>query len=347
MEWVETTGRSIEEAKDAALDRLGVDETEAEFEVIDEPRFGLFGRLRSEARVRARVRPTAPRPKEDRRDRRRRRGGDGAEGTAVAISAADEAGHQSVSPADPAKAAGNPAAGRGRPGRATPSRDARHRPAPPQAASPARSTQAGGSSTQASARLPGDQQNWAAAGDGTDAAVETGGATGGAVDHRGDGGTAMDVSLGDQADVARQFLDGLIEEMDLDAEININQLEEDTVELRVDGSDLGLLIGAKGATLLALQDLTRTVVQRRTGAANGRLVVDVSGYRQKRKEALERFARQLAEEVKTHGARKVLEPMSAADRKIVHDTVNALDGVTTTSEGEEPRRRVIILPTPR
>jgi spoIIIJ-associated protein len=157
----------------------------------------------------------------------------------------------------------------------------------------------------------------------------------------------MDVSLGDQADVARQFLDGLIEEMDLDAEININHLDEDTVELRVDGNDLGLLIGAKGATLLALQDLTRTVVQRRTGAANGRLVVDVSGYRQKRKEALERFARQLAEEVKSHGARKVLEPMSAADRKIVHDTVNALDGVTTTSEGEEPRRRVIILPTPR
>ena len=155
----------------------------------------------------------------------------------------------------------------------------------------------------------------------------------------------MDVSLGEQADVARQFLDGLLEEMDLDAEININHLDEETVELRVDGQDLGLLIGAKGTALLALQDLTRTVVQRRTGAANGRLVVDVSGYRQKRKEALERFARQLAEEVKSRGTRKVLEPMSAADRKIVHDTVNAMDGVTTTSDGEEPRRRVIILPS--
>ena len=157
----------------------------------------------------------------------------------------------------------------------------------------------------------------------------------------------MDVSLGEQADVAREFLDGLVEEMDLDAEININHLDEETVELRVDGKDLGLLIGAKGTTLLALQDLTRTVVQRRTGAANGRLLVDVSGYRQKRKEALERFIHQLAEEVNNRGTRKVLEPMSAADRKIVHDTVNALDGVTTTSEGEEPRRRVIILPSPR
>src|SRR6516164_9952319 len=91
MEWVETTGRSIEEAKDAALDRLGVDETEAEFEIVDQPRFGLFGRLRSEARIRARVRPTAPRPKQDRRDRRRRRRGDTADGTAVAISTADDA----------------------------------------------------------------------------------------------------------------------------------------------------------------------------------------------------------------------------------------------------------------
>jgi spoIIIJ-associated protein len=157
----------------------------------------------------------------------------------------------------------------------------------------------------------------------------------------------MEVSLGDQADVARQFLDGLLEEMDLDAEVNITPLDEETIELRVDGNDLGLLIGAKGATLLALQDLTRTVVQRRTGAGNGRLLVDVSGYRQKRKEALERFARQLAEEVKSVGTQRVLEPMTAPDRKIVHDTVNDIEGVTTTSEGEEPQRRVIILPSPR
>src|SRR4051794_40595341 len=72
MEWVETTGKTLEEAKDAALDQLGVAEDDAEFEVLDEPKLGLFGRVRTEARVRARVRPTAPRPKDDRRDRRRR-----------------------------------------------------------------------------------------------------------------------------------------------------------------------------------------------------------------------------------------------------------------------------------
>src|SRR6202790_3946212 len=71
MEWVETTGRTIEEAKDAALDQLGVDETDAEFVMVTEPRAGLFGRMRGEARVRARVRPTSPRPK---RTRTRRQG---------------------------------------------------------------------------------------------------------------------------------------------------------------------------------------------------------------------------------------------------------------------------------
>src|SRR5205085_12558220 len=71
MEWVEVTGKTLDEAKEAALDQLGVDEQDAEFEVLEEPKSGLFGRLRSEARVRARVVPTAPRPKMERRERRR------------------------------------------------------------------------------------------------------------------------------------------------------------------------------------------------------------------------------------------------------------------------------------
>src|SRR5580704_10140839 len=84
MEWVETTGRTVEEAKEAALDQLGVDEQDAEFEIIEEARFGLFGRLRTEARVRARVRPTKPRPKDDRRDRRGRRKTTAGDGTPAA-----------------------------------------------------------------------------------------------------------------------------------------------------------------------------------------------------------------------------------------------------------------------
>ena len=76
VQWVETTGKTVEEALDAALDRLGVGEDDAEWLVLEEPRPGLFGRLRGEARLRVRVRPTTPRPKVDRRDRKRRSGRD-------------------------------------------------------------------------------------------------------------------------------------------------------------------------------------------------------------------------------------------------------------------------------
>jgi spoIIIJ-associated protein len=329
MEWVETTGRTIEEAKDTALDQLGVDEQDAEFEIVGEPKFGLFGRLRAEARVRARVRPATPRPKDDRRDRRRRRKEPGA-GESTSVAAGPTTADDSSSPAgqletaiderpsDAGEATSSPASNgpRGSDSRRRTHRGSRRRSSPNPTA-------------------PGIER-------GDDEDVQQRPRT--ARDAR-DGGTGMTVSLEEQGEVAREFLDGLVDEMDLDAEIAIGYPDEETVELNVRGEDLGLLIGAKGATLLALQDLTRTVVQRRTSAVNGRLTVDVSGYRQKRKEALERFTHQLADEVKATGTRRVLEPMSAADRKIVHDKINELDGVSTTSEGEEPRRRVVILPS--
>ena len=154
----------------------------------------------------------------------------------------------------------------------------------------------------------------------------------------------MDVSLEEQGEVAEDFLAGLVEAFGLRATISATMLDDETLELSLDGEDLNLLIGARGMTLQAIQDLTRTVVQRQTKASYGRLLVDVLGYRKKRRVALERFARQLADEVRTAGSRRALEPMSASDRKVVHDVVNTLDGVTTTSEGEEPNRRVVILP---
>ena len=154
----------------------------------------------------------------------------------------------------------------------------------------------------------------------------------------------MEVALEEQAAVAKGFLEGLIGEFGVSAEVTIERPDEDTIEMQVNGANLGLLIGPKGATLLAIQDLTRTVVQRKTGGTNGRLHVDVSGYRQKRSEALSRFARQVAEEVQRTGARKALEPMSAADRKVVHDTISEIDGVVSSSEGEDASRRVVISP---
>jgi spoIIIJ-associated protein len=297
MEWVETTGRTVEEAKDAALDQLGVDEQDAEFEVLEEPRVGLFGRLRSEARVRARVRPTRPRPKEDRRDKRKRQrsgrpsGGNGGEGASA--KAAGGASEEAPSEASPAKSERRP----------------------------------GGSAGNGKRRRSSSQR-----------APET-------EEREGETQVTEDVPLAEQGDVAKQFLDGLLQHFGAGgAAVVVREIDEETVEVAVDGDDLGLLIGQKGNTLSALQEVTRTVVQRRTGARNGRLLVDVAGYRQKRREALERFTRQVAEQVMASGVRRVLEPMHPADRKVVHDTANTIDGVTTTSEGEEPRRRVVILP---
>jgi spoIIIJ-associated protein len=160
-------------------------------------------------------------------------------------------------------------------------------------------------------------------------------------------GNDVEVALDEQGRVAEQFLTQLTAEFGVQATIEIVRPDEDTVDLHLRGSDLGLLIGPKGTTLLAIQDLTRTVVHHQTGAGNGRMHVDVGGYRQKRSEALARFALQVATTVKQSGNRTVLEPMSAADRKVVHDAITPIEGVSTVSEGEEPRRRVVVLPADR
>ncbi len=154
----------------------------------------------------------------------------------------------------------------------------------------------------------------------------------------------MDVALEDQGVVATEFLRGLLERFGLEANVDVGQPDDDTLDIQLHGDNLGLLIGPKGATLIAIQDLTRTVVQRRTGAGNGRIYVDVSGYRHKRSEALARFTHKIAADVQSTQQRVAMEPMSAPDRKVVHDTVTEIVGVVTLSEGEEPRRRVVIIP---
>ncbi len=159
------------------------------------------------------------------------------------------------------------------------------------------------------------------------------------------GGDDGDVTVEEHADLVRGFLEGLLEAFDLPGEVSEERLDEDTIEVRVEGDDLGLLIGPKGQTLQSVQDLSRTFVQRRaTGTHHGRVRIDIGSYRLRRREALERFSRDVADSVRASGSPKALEAMNSADRKVVHDTINAISGVTTASEGLEPRRRVVILP---
>ena len=292
MEWVEVTGKTVGAAKEAALDQLGVDDSDAEFEVLEEPKAGLFGLLRSEARVRARVVPATARPKVERRDRKRRerpggkRSDDRDKGAATAPS----------EPAATATAGGD--------GRRNPTSEAR-KPRPP-------------------ARQPAVQEPQVAQQQGARMAD-------------GDDGA-------DAGELAEEFVDGLLNSFGATYQVARRDLDDDTVEIAVSGDDLGLLIGPRGQTLAAVQELARTVVQRRGVGTRTRVMVDIAGYRMARREALERFTKGVAEQVKASGVARVLEPMTAPDRKVVHDTVNTIDGVSTTSEGEEPSRRVLIVP---
>jgi spoIIIJ-associated protein len=314
MEWVETTGKTVEEAKDAALDQLGVDEQDAEFEVVEEPKTGLFGRTRGDARVRARVRPTQPRPKVERRERRGKGAG------------------RASKPGERRRREGGGSAARGgsKPAPTT-ATDAATEPAVPEpaAATAAASPKAGGrdrgrrgaGASAPRARREADQ------------------------DDEQESRNMSETELVEQGEVVRGFLLDLVDAFGLDGEVTATPAEEGAIELAVAGGDLGLLIGPKGATLQAIQELSRSVLQRQLpGEVHARIRVDVSGYRAKRREALEAFVRTVAEDVRASGTQKALEPMSPPDRKVVHDTVNELDGVHTISEGEDQRRRVVIIP---
>ena len=143
------------------------------------------------------------------------------------------------------------------------------------------------------------------------------------------------------------FLTDLVTAFGLeDATVAVTISEDDqALEATVEGSELGLLVGQKGVTLQAVQELVRSMVQRRfVGQSHARVRVDVAGYRARRKEALERFAASVAASVKETGVAKALDPMGSADRKVVHDAVNEIDGVETISEGEDAARRVVIRP---
>jgi spoIIIJ-associated protein len=268
MEWVEFTARTVDEAKDLALDRLGVAADDAEFEVLTEPKPGLFGRLRGEARVRARVRPAQARQKVDRRDRRRRKDEDGDAAPKVAKSK------------------------------------------PP--AAPKQTTQRQPAMASEAATSEPTKEH-------------------------------QDVNARQVGDEAVKFIVELVAAFGFHAATELIE-DGDDLEIRVHGENLGVLVGPRGTTLQAVQDLARVASQRRLGDHDTRLRVDIGGYRERRKKALGRFAVEMADEVKQSGVARVLEPMSSADRKIVHDALSVIDGIGTRSEGDDPYRRVVITP---
>jgi spoIIIJ-associated protein len=153
------------------------------------------------------------------------------------------------------------------------------------------------------------------------------------------------MSIETQQELAGDFVRQVVARFGVDAKTKVSRTEDDGIHISVEGEGLGLLVGPKGATVEALQELTRTVVQRHTEEHTSRIVVDVGGYRERRAAALRQFVTEASADVLRTGAPEALEPMSPSDRKIVHDTVNSLEGLETTSEGVEPRRYVVIRPS--
>ena len=151
---------------------------------------------------------------------------------------------------------------------------------------------------------------------------------------------ASDSDLFRQSEIAADYVEGLLDILDYDGDID-ELVSAGRPMVEVVGGRLQPLVGQRGATLEALQELTRLAIFRATGSPS-RLLLDIGGYRAARRKELAAVARNAVEKVKEHGDPVRLEPMSAFERKCVHDVVNAISGVQSESEGVEPNRRIVV-----
>jgi spoIIIJ-associated protein len=148
--------------------------------------------------------------------------------------------------------------------------------------------------------------------------------------------------LEQEGDVAADYLEALLDIADLDGDIDID-VEGDRAAISIIGDNLDALVGERGATLEALQELARLAATRETGQRS-RLMLDIGGYRAARRQQLDELGRQTAENVRSTGESVALHPMTAFERKVVHDAVARVDGVVSESEGVDPERHIVVRP---
>lgn len=151
------------------------------------------------------------------------------------------------------------------------------------------------------------------------------------------------VSIEEQIPVVKEFLEGLLSSFGLEGEVEVSK-DDETIIADIRGPQTEAMVGPKGAVIEAIHELTKTVLQRKT-QASARLRLDIAGYAERRRQALSIYANQLIDQVLEEGGEITLEPMSAADRKVIHDAAADRGGVRTYSEGEAPQRYVVIART--
>ena len=326
VEWVEVRGRTVDVAVAAGMQELGITDREAvEIELIQEPEKGFLGLGGRDAIVRVKPRPQG----------RRRRRGRGSErpGPSDRRDRPREGGEQSSKDRQPM--------------RQTASREGGNRPSGA-SAGPRR----GSSSPPA-----GQGERFGERGSGA-------GRGGGGGRPPRDGGNNRDRPRGqgprrdaprparttpstadpnEQAPMVDDFLTGLLESFGLEGRVVVN-IDEDVIVAAIEGEQTAALVGPRGSVMEAIHEITKTVLHRQV-SDTARVRIDISGYAERRRQALSIYAGQLIDQVLGEGGEIMLEPMSAADRKVIHDAVAARDGVESYSEGEPPRRYVVIATT--
>lgn len=366
MEWVKTTAKTVPEAIDLALDNLGVDEAEAEIVVVEEPSRGLFGRMRGAARVEARIKPRSIRPKVDRsrkrRDKDRARGDKRSRGrdrnNKESNNGSGEKSDKRSSSMGNARSGGDTGQNQSRSKASSASRRSNKGGSDRGSAGTRQDAKSNGRNSDDSNSSKGKGSNESSnrdSGSNSSGNRRRGKRSGGKSDQTKSGKSNQqrkpagasrpseeETPVQEVADHLKTFLGGLTDAFGLEGDVLIDDSEPDSLVATVDGQH-GLMVGPKGRTLDAIQELARVSAQRSTPSSI-RIKVDVGGYRRQRAEALENFARKAADKAADNGTEVALDPMTPADRKIIHDALNGDNRVETRSVGNEPRRKVLVVP---
>ena len=305
MEWIETTGSTVDESKDRALDRLGIAEDDMQFEIIEEGSNSLFRLKRKEARLRARVKPVNTRPKQtDRRSRGKK---------------------QTV---NKKKSSGNSVRNKNK------NSSSQKVDSKGNNQKNSKSNKTSTNVTDGSKKRDNDIKTSKKGRLRSNSELNKSGS---------DVVKKNTMDLEEQAEITEDFVSGLLEKMGLQARV-VSSIEDNRAIVQAQGLNLGLAIGPRGETVRAITQLSHTMIQRLSdGEAEGKLTVDIGGYRERRRTFLAEFAVNQANEVLDEGHSVALDPMNASDRKVVHDAISEIEGVTTRSEGSDYDRHVVIL----
>jgi spoIIIJ-associated protein len=323
VEWVEVRGKTVDVAVAAAMQELSIADRESvDVEIIQEPEKGFLGLGGRDAIVRVK-----PRTQARNRKRRRGRGDDEGERRPPSSQGSRAPSGRGDRPRTGSRPGGNGQGGGGQPQSRRPQGQDQRSNRPQRT-----SGDSGGS--RPPARPTSDRYRDR---DARDNQSRSGGPP------REREARVSTANPHEQAPMVEEFLNGLVASFGLDGQVTVS-VEDEVIVATIDGEQTEALVGPRGSVMEAIHEITKTVLHRQVDDT-ARVRIDIAGYAERRRQALSIYAAQLIDQVLGEGGEIMLEPMSAADRKVIHDAVADRDGVRSYSEGEPPRRYVVIATT--